>query len=37
MGEQIEVIINDYLKILDSNGIEEIKSLGEFMNKRHHD
>ena len=31
-GEQMEVIINDYLKILDSNGIEEIKSLGEFMN-----
>jgi molecular chaperone GrpE (heat shock protein) len=31
-GEQIEVVINDYLKLLDSYGIEEIKSLGEFMN-----
>ncbi|MBV7508402.1 nucleotide exchange factor GrpE [Bacillus sp. sid0103] len=31
-GEQIEVIINDYLKILELQGIEEIKSLGQFIN-----
>jgi len=31
-GGQIEAVINDYLQLLDSYGIEEIKSLGEFMN-----
>jgi hypothetical protein len=31
-GSQIEKVINDYLKLLESYGIEEIKVLGEFIN-----
>ena len=31
-GAQIEIVINDYLRLLESYGIEEIKSLGQFIN-----
>lgn len=31
-GAQIERVINDYLKLLESHGIEEVNVLGKYLN-----